>query len=109
MESEIGEMKKRLTLIMIIICAFTLSGTVFASPVTFDSVIIWIQNSSTSLQRGLYWWSDAYGNLENLYRPDSGSESFHIYGTSSVPIPSTFLLLAFGLIGLVGIRRNFKN
>lgn len=81
----------------------------FASPVTFDSVITWIQNSSISLQRGPYWWQDTYSNLENRYRPDPGSESFHIYGTSSVPIPSTFLLLAFGLIGLVGIRRNFKN
>jgi PEP-CTERM motif len=51
--------------------------------------------------------TDANGGIP--YNPNLSDLVFSVNGTTSVPEPTTMLLLGLGLIGLAGVRRKFKN
>lgn len=51
-------MKKRLTFVTVVLCVFTLSGTVFATPVTFDSVRTWSPGQEINAGTGYTYTHD---------------------------------------------------
>lgn len=58
-------------------------------------------------------WLDL-GGQNNLYgrfwaERITGDPNNNVYYTTPVPLPTTILLLSSGLLGLIGIRRKFKN
>jgi hypothetical protein len=72
------------------------------------SQVFWDLNNGPS-QASTSWLADMGEFYGDGY---SGSNYFQIYGTtdsSSVPEPSTLLLVGFGLLGLAGFRRKLKE
>jgi len=66
--------------------------------------IFWDDNNGPSQA-----WQTGTGNLNDFNGvPGNNSEAFQILGTTTLPEPSTMLLLGSGLVGLVAFRKRFR-
>jgi hypothetical protein len=73
-----------------------------------------LQNASTPSGDPIYWdlnngpstaYENQLGNLNGVYEPGTGSETFTILGTSGVPEPATWAMMLMGFFALgAGVR-----
>jgi len=78
----------------------------FGMPHSSDAIpgqFVFINNGTNfSLLTGQDWFLNFIGNKDTWFKAD-------LSPGSSVPEPTTMLFLGFGLIGVAGIKRKFKN
>ncbi|VAV84077.1 hypothetical protein MNBD_DELTA01-717 [hydrothermal vent metagenome] len=56
---------------------------------------------------GTHFWMSGYTDGK-VYRMAAEEDKGEDFGTTTVPEPSTYILLGSGLLGLIGLRRKFK-
>jgi hypothetical protein len=96
---------------------FTVTGTInnYSGPGPTQQYYSWnVVFSSLSVfdNSPVFTYSGAYGGGIGIYQttgsPITGKSSVG-YDVSSVPVPPSLLLLAPGLLGLIGMRKRFKG